>query len=73
MARVRSTARVAHEGQEVGATEMTPISEMMKHYGLVVREEESVPAEDVAIAEAKQPVVEADSNDEEDDVILSPS
>jgi hypothetical protein len=36
MARVRSTTRVAHEGEEAGATEIDPISEMMKRSGLVV-------------------------------------
>jgi hypothetical protein len=46
MARVRSTVRVAHEGEQDGASGTTPISEMMKHSGLVVREEkESVPIE----------------------------
>jgi hypothetical protein len=66
MARVRSTARVAHEGEEAGASETAPISEMMKHSGLVVREEkESVPT-DVVVAEV-------DSDNEDDDGILSPS
>jgi hypothetical protein len=74
MARVRSTARVAHEGEEARATEMAPISEMMKCFGLVVQEEkESVPTEDVAVAEAEPTTVEADSDDEKDDGILSPS
>jgi hypothetical protein len=41
MARVRSTARVAHEGEEAGVIETTPISEMMKRSGLVVQEERS--------------------------------
>jgi hypothetical protein len=40
MARVRSTARLSNEGEETEATETAPISEMMKHSGLVVREEE---------------------------------
>jgi hypothetical protein len=39
MARVRSTARVACEGEEAGTSERTLISEMMKHFGLVVQEE----------------------------------
>jgi hypothetical protein len=39
MARVRSTARVAREGDEAGTTETAPISEMMKRSGLVVQEE----------------------------------
>jgi hypothetical protein len=71
MARVRSTARVAHEGEEARATEMAPISEMMKCLGLVVQEEkESVPAEDVVVAEAEPTTAEADSDDEKDDGIL---
>jgi hypothetical protein len=39
MARVRSIARVAHEGDEARTTKTTPISEMMKRSGLVVQEE----------------------------------
>ena len=39
MARVRSTARVSHEGEETEVTETTPISEVMKQSGLVVTEE----------------------------------
>jgi hypothetical protein len=74
MARVRSTARVAHEEEKAGASEMAPISEMMKRSGLVVKEEkESVPPEDVAVAEAKPTTAEADSDDEDDDGISSPS
>jgi hypothetical protein len=72
MARVRSTTRLTHEGEEARATETTPILEMMKHFGFVVREEEeSVPTEDV-VAKAEPIAAEADSDDEEDDGILSP-
>jgi hypothetical protein len=39
MARVRSTARVSHEGEETETAETTPISEVMKRLGLVVSEE----------------------------------
>jgi hypothetical protein len=39
MARLRSTAKVAHEGDEAGTSETAPISKMMKHSGLVVQEE----------------------------------
>jgi hypothetical protein len=35
MARVRSTARVSHEGDEVEVTETSPISEVMRQSGLV--------------------------------------
>jgi hypothetical protein len=74
MARVRSTARVAHEGEEAGTTDTTLISEMMKRSRLVVREEkESVPTQDVVVVEAEPTVAEADSDDEEDDDILSSS
>jgi hypothetical protein len=52
---------------------MAPISEMMKHYGLVVQEEEESVQTDVAVTEAKPTVAEADSDDEEDYGILSPS
>jgi hypothetical protein len=39
MARVGSTARVTHEGEEAEATETAPISEVMRQSGLVVTEE----------------------------------
>ena len=72
MARVRSTARVAREGEEAGASKMALISEMMKRSGLAVQEEkESVPTEDVAVAEAEPTTVEADSDNEDDNGILS--
>ena len=38
MARVRSTARVTHEGEEAKATETAPISKVMRQSGLVVME-----------------------------------
>jgi hypothetical protein len=38
MARVRSTARVSREGDETEVTETAPISEVMRHSGLVVEE-----------------------------------
>ena len=73
MARVRSTARVAREEDEVGTSETAPISEVMKRSGLVVQEETIT--EGAADAEAKPTIVEADSEneDEDDDIILSPS
>jgi hypothetical protein len=73
MARIRSTARLTDEGESNEATEMTPISEMMKHFGLVVRNEEFAPTEDVDVAEVEPTIAEDDSDDEEDDGILSPS
>jgi hypothetical protein len=67
MARVRSTTRVAREGEEAGASGTTPISEMMKHSGLVVQEEkESVPT-GVAIAEAGPITAEAEPTTTEAD------
>ena len=61
------------EGDEAGTTETALISEMMKHFGLVVQEETIT--EGAADAEAEQTVAEADSKneDEDDDNILSPS
>jgi hypothetical protein len=74
MAGVRSTARVTCEGEEVGGSEMIPISEMMKRSGLVVQEEKvSVPTEDIAGAEDEPTTADADSDNEDDDDILSPS
>jgi hypothetical protein len=72
MVRVRSTAREACEGDEVGTSEIAPISEMMKHSGLVVQEETEIFPTD---AEAERTIAEADSEneDEDDDNILSPS
>jgi hypothetical protein len=73
MARVRSTARVTHEGDEAETTDTAPISEVMRRYGLVVQEETI--AEDVTNVEAKQTVVEAESENEseDDDSILCPT
>jgi hypothetical protein len=49
MARVRSTARVTHDGDEAEAAETAPISKIMRRSGLVVTEgaadEESPAAE----------------------------
>jgi hypothetical protein len=58
MARVRSTARVDREGDETEATETVPISEAMKHSGLVT-------PEDIPAAEAERAAVE--ETDSEDD------
>jgi hypothetical protein len=72
MARVRSTTRVSHEGDDVEMTEMAPILEMMRRSGLVVPEEAVAEGD---TAEAKQTVAEDGSDDEfeEDNSILSPS
>jgi hypothetical protein len=58
MARVRSTARVDHEGDETEATETVPIFEAMKRSGLVT-------SGDVPAAEAEQADVE--ETESEDD------
>jgi hypothetical protein len=72
MARVKSTARVSREGDDVETTETAPISEMMRRSGLVMLEEDIA---EVEIAEAEQTVAEDRSDDEieEDNNILSPS
>jgi hypothetical protein len=64
MARVRSTARVTHDGEEAKAAETAPISKVMKRSGLVV-------SEDAAAAEAEQ--VDAEEIESEDDYIAVPS
>jgi hypothetical protein len=68
MARVRSTARVSHEGEETEATETTPISEVMKRSGLVVADEGTSNVKD------EQTVIEGeDIESEEDYIILIPT
>jgi hypothetical protein len=72
MARVRSTARVSHEGDDAETIKMAPISKMMRRSGLVVLEEDATEGD---IAEAEQTIAEDGSDDEfeEDNSILSPS
>jgi hypothetical protein len=69
MARVCSTARVTHEGEETEVTETTPISKVMKQSGLVVTDEGT------HVTEAEQTVAEEEDieKDEEDYSILIPS
>jgi hypothetical protein len=62
MTRVRSTARVSREGDEIEVTETTPISEMMRRSGLVVQEEAI--AKGTSNAEAEQVVAEVGSDNE---------
>jgi hypothetical protein len=65
MARVRSTARVTHDGEEAETIESAPISEVMKQSGMVVIEvaaEEGAPA-----AEAEYADIEEDVADEEEE------
>ena len=73
MARVRSTARVTREGEETEATEMAPISEVMRQSGLVVTE--GTVDEGNSGAKAEQADIEEENadNEEEDYNILIPS
>jgi hypothetical protein len=61
MARVRSTARVTHEGEDAEATETAPISEVMRQSRLVVTEE--VIDEGAPTAEAEQANIEEENVD----------
>jgi hypothetical protein len=64
MARVRSTARIRHDGEETEATETAPISKVMRRSGLVVPEgaaNEGAPA-----AEAEQADIEEGDGCEEE-------
>jgi hypothetical protein len=63
MARVRSTARVTHEGEETEATETAPIFKVMRQSGLVVTE--GVIDEGTSAAEAEQADIEEVNADEE--------
>jgi hypothetical protein len=58
MARIRSTARVERDGDETEAVETVPISEAMRHFGLV-------PSEDTPAAEATQADVEEVGSEDE--------
>jgi hypothetical protein len=70
MARVRSTARVSHEGDDAEMIETAPISEMMRRTGLVVPKEVAAEGDTV---KAEQTVAKNGSDDEfeEDNSILS--
>jgi hypothetical protein len=66
MARVRSTARVTHDGEETEATETAPIFEFMRRSGLVVTEgasDEGAPATEIVQAD----IEEGDIGEEEID------
>jgi hypothetical protein len=66
MARVRSTARVTHDGEEAEAAETAPISKVMRQSGLVVPEGAS--NEGAPAAEAEQAdIEEGDAGEEEID------
>jgi uncharacterized protein YehS (DUF1456 family) len=55
MARVRSTARVTHDGKEAEAAETAPISEIMRRSGLIVTKGTS--DEEAPATEAEQAVL----------------
>jgi hypothetical protein len=66
MARVRSKARITHDGEEVEAAETTPISEVMRQSLLVVTEGAS--NEGAHASEAEQAdIEEGNANEEEID------
>jgi hypothetical protein len=65
MARVRSTARVTREGEETEATEIAPISEVMRQSGLVVTE--GILDEGTSATEAEQVDIEEENADEEEE------
>jgi hypothetical protein len=69
MARVRSTTRVSHEGDETEA----PISEMMRRSGLVVQEGAIAEGTSNAEAERDMAEVERDNESKEDDSIMCPT
>jgi hypothetical protein len=74
MARVRSTARVTHEGEETEATEIASISEVMRQSGLVVTEGTVDVGTSGAEAEKADIEEEENANEEEEDYsILIPS
>jgi hypothetical protein len=58
MARVRSTARVDHKGDETEATESVPISKAMRRSGLAA-------TEDAPVTEAEQTDVKEDEFEDE--------
>jgi hypothetical protein len=65
MARVRSTVRVTHDGEEAEATKIALISEVMKQSGLVVTE--GTIDEEAHTAEAEEADIEEENADEEED------
>jgi hypothetical protein len=69
MARVRSTARVTHDGEEAETAETAPISKVMKQSGLVLSKD--VSNEGAPATEAKQ--VGAEEDESEDDYSAVPS
>jgi hypothetical protein len=73
MARVRSTARVSHEGDETEVTEIAPILEVMRRPGLVVQEGATAKGTPNVEAEQTEAEVGSDNESEEENSILSPT
>jgi hypothetical protein len=72
MARVRSKARITHDGEETEATEIVPISKVMRQLGLVVPE--GAADEGAPTAEADQAdIEEGEAEEEEIDYSVMPS
>jgi hypothetical protein len=69
MARVRSTTRVTHDGEEAETAETAPISEVMIRSGLVVSEDAS--DEGAPAAEAEQVGAEEDESKDDYSVVSS--
>jgi hypothetical protein len=73
MGSVRSTARVSREGDETEATEIAPISEMMRRSGLVVQEGDIGEGTSDAEVEEAMDEVDSDNESEKDGSILCPT
>jgi hypothetical protein len=76
MARVRSTARVTHDGEETEATETAPIFEFMRRSGLVVTEgasDEGAPATETEQADIEEGYIGEEEIDYNTAMPLKPS
>jgi hypothetical protein len=73
MARVRSTARVSHEGDETEVIEIAPISEVMRRLGLVAQGGATAKGTSNAEAEQAATEVRSDNESEEDNSIMCPT
>jgi hypothetical protein len=73
MARVRSTAKVSHEGNETEVTDTAPILEVRRRSGLVVQEGATAKGTSNAEAEQVMAKVGSDNESEEDNSIMCPT
>ncbi len=71
MARVRSTARVTHDGEEAETAETASISKVMKRLGLVV--EEDVSEDDYSVVPSKPSHLEFGRSTITEDDMLNPA